>query len=447
MIIPPRLLPINVTSISNAALWTVNDTNDPWVNYPYEWTLIMTVTPQQTSYPLSQTPYYYNGLNISVGDWYSDLASGKAVQIISITTQTASSATVVVQDVERYNTFTDPSGQGLGIGSTGPGYLFQLGDDGLPILTPMSTLSTSLNANLAWQLDQISRFRYRNMISGYYNVYQAGNTFTVGQVIYLQSTGVYAVVSSGSVTVKNAVGVVSSIGITGPGYFTFRPIGKVIENVTPTLPGNPGDLIYLSTSGFVNTAPTTWARPFYINLGGNTGILLQTGVDAVGARGYTNQINVVANTTALTSLVPEPGDQAYITDADSGSEWSHQIYNGTAWTQLVDQAASTVDAETLQGTITNLTTTLPLGEVSANRCVTIISISVTQAFNSGTTLDIGTNLVANNLLDASVVDLTKIGTYSIRPNAILSTTGYTLVVATVNGTPTQGNATINVTYT
>lgn len=446
MIIPPRLLPVNVSSISNYATWSVMDSSDPWVGYPYEWTIVLSVTPQQHSYPLSQTPYYYNGLDISVGDWYSDLASGKAVKIISITSQTTSAATVVVQDVERYNTFTDPSGSGAGIGSTGAGYIFQLGDDALPILTPMSTLATTLNSNLAWQLDQVSRFRYRNMLESYYNVYQAGNSFTVGQVLYLQSSGTYSVVAAGSVNIKNAVGVVSSVGVTGPNYFTIRPIGKVINNVSPTLPGNPGDLIYLSNTGFTNVAPTIWARPVYLNLGSNTGILLQTGVDVVGARGYANQINVVSNLAALTSLTPEPGDQAYVIDADSNDEWSHQIYNGSAWSQLVDEAASTVDAETLQGTITYASSITIIGEVSANKCVTLISVDVTQAFNAGTTLEIGTVTTPNSLMDTPYVDLTVLGTYSIRPNTILSTSVYSGVAVTLTGSSTQGIATINVTY-
>jgi hypothetical protein len=447
VIIPPRLLPINVTSISNYALWTTNDANDPWVNYPYEWTIVVSVTPQEHSYPLSQTPYYYNGLNISVGDWYSDLASGKSVQVISITSQTANAATLVVQDVERYNTFTDPTGQGLGIGSTGSGYIFQLGDDALPVLTPMSTLATSLNANLAWQLDQVSRFRYRNMLSAHYSVYQSGNSFSVGQPIYLQSSGTYSIVPSNSSTVKNIVGIVSDINVPGPGYFTYRPIGKIIKNISPTLPGNPGDLIYLSSSGFTNVAPSIWARPVYINLGSNNGLLLQTGIDVSGTKGYVNQSNVVANNTSLTALTPEPGDQAYVISADTGSEWAQKIYTGSTWSTIIDQAASIVDAETLQGVVNNTNSLVVLGEISANKCVTITSVTVTQVFNSGVTLNIGTNTTANAIMDASLIDLTKLGTYSTRSNVVLSTSAYTAVLAQLSGTATQGIATINVTYT
>jgi hypothetical protein len=448
---PPRLLPVLVTSISNNLLWTTMDTSgtiaDPWVNYPYQWNVVMTVTPQQHSYPLSQTPYYYNGLDISVGDWYSDLASGKAVQVISITSQTASSATLVVQDVERYNTFTDPTGQGLGIGSTGSGYLFQLSDDALPILTPMSTLATSLNSNLAWQLDQLSRFRYRNMLSSHVSVYQSGNSFTVGETIYLQTSGAYAVVPSGSVLIKNAVGIISDVGIPGPGYFTYRPIGKIIKNFPITLPGNAGDLVYLaSMGGYTNSAPSTWARPIYINLGNNSVMLLQTSVDAVGTRGYSNQINVVSTLSNLPTS-PQPGDQAYVSDSDSGSEWSQQIYNGTSWNQLVSETASKVDAETLQGVVSSSETYLGIGQVSANRCVTIASVQVTQAFNSGITLNIGTTSTVNAIMDASLIDLTKTGTYSIRPNIVLNTSGsYTAIFASLSGSISQGSATINVTY-
>jgi hypothetical protein len=62
-------------------------------------------------------------------------------------------------------------------------------------------------------------------------------------------------------------------------------------------------------------------------------------------------------------------------------------------------------------------------------------------------LNIGSNSVVNSLMDMSLVDLTKLGTYSIRPNVVMSTSTYSAVVATLGGTPTQGIANINVTYT
>lgn len=446
MLIPPILLSTTTSGITSTANWTTQDQNDPWVGVPYQWSLTMNIVPQYHSYPLSQTPYSFNGNDIKVGDWYSDLTSGKAVQIISITSQNATSATVVVEDVDRFNTFTDNSSNGIGIGPVGNGYIFQLGDDGIPVLGPMSGFSTQLNKNVGWQLDQISRFRYRNYISSHYSVNQPGNTFAVNQPIYLQPSGSYSIVPPASADAKNYVGIVTDIGIPAPGYFSYKSAGKVIKNVSPSLPGNAGDIIYIGTNGYTNVAPAIWARPIYINLGNGDGILLQNGVDVSGTNGFVTQSSVIANNTALAALTPNSGDTALVESADVGGEWNHVIYNGSSWIPLSTEASSTVDAQTLQCSVGTSLAPVVVGTVGIDRCVVVATVTVSAAFNTGTTLNIGTQNTPNSVMNSSLIDLTQVGTYTCNPNIILNSTNYTEIFATISGRPTNGAANVNITY-
>lgn len=446
MLSPSLLLSATTTVVTATTNWTTQDANDPWIGVPYQWTVSASVVAQAHSYPLSSTPYIYTAADIKVGYWYSDLVSGKAVKIISITSQNPANITMVVEDVDRFNTFTDPTGNGIGVGGVGSGFIFEVGDDGLPILGPMIGFNTQLITSVGWQLDQISRFRYRNYINSHYSVNQPGNTFSVNQPLFLQSSGSYSVVPPTSSSAKSFVGVVSDINVPGPGYFSFKPVGKVIRSVTPALPGNSGDLIYIGSNGYTNVAPTTWARPIYINLGNGDGILLQNGVDTSGSLGYASQSNVVATPTALTALTPNVGDTAFVSAADVGNEWNHVIYNGSTWIQLSNEASSVVDAQTLQATIGTSSTTVTVGTVGIDRCVIRATVQVTSAFNSGTTLNIGTQTAHSIVMSPSLVDLTQVGTYTCEPNAVLSSSNYSPVIATVTGSPTQGSAVINITY-
>lgn len=446
MLAPPLLLNATTTVINATTNWTAQDANDPWVGIPYQWTVTATVTTQSHSYPLSSTPFTYTAADVEVGYWYSDLVSGKAVKIISITSQNSSNITMVVEDVDRFNTFTDVTGNGIGIGNPGGGFIFEVGDDGLPILGPMIGFSTQLLTNVGWQLDQVSRFRYRNYINSHYSVNQPGNTFYVNQPLFLQSSGSYSVVPPSSSSVKSFIGVVSDINVPGPGYFSFKPVGKVIRNVTPALPGNPGDLIFIGNNGYTNVAPTSWARPIYINLGNGDGILLQNGVDTSGNLGYASHSNVVATPSALTTLSPNVGDTAFVSAADVGNEWNHVIYDGANWIQLSNEASSVVDAQTLQATIGTSSTTVTVGTVGIDRCVVRATVQVTSAFSSGTTLNIGTQTAHSIVMNPSLVDLTTLGTYTCDPNAVLSSSNYSPILATLTGTPTQGSAIINITY-
>lgn len=453
MFLPPRLLQITIVEITDYADWTGSEapgSYDPWVGAPYQWEVTLNVSPQNHSSTLTPTPYYYDGNDIRVGDWFSDLLSGFAVQIVAINSASSGTVVVIAEDVERYNTFTDPTQQGLGIGSYGAGFLFQLGDDGLPILTPMTSVASALTSNVAWQLDQISRFRYRNMIASYFQVLQSGHGFLVGDVIYMNTQGTYSKVPAASVSIASAVGTVSSTGVPGTDYFAYRPTGRVVNNLSPALPGGPGSLIYLGASGLTATRPTTFAKPLYIQLATPTsGIMLDRGSDSVGTAGYVTQTYVVPNLlTATTMSGLNPGDQVLVEDSGDG-EWQHFIMHRTSGLRLmVTQQASNVDAETdsIPLTASSPSSTL-VGTLSTGRAVTFVSVVVTQAFPATAVLTVGSGSSPASLMSGDQVDLTAPGTYATNPALQFATGSDVGIYAFLSTTGSSGAATVQITYT
>jgi len=451
MFMPSRLLVVTTTNIEQTDFWqeALGD-GDPWVGYPFRWRVTCDVTPQQHSSPFTRQPYYYDGMDIRVGDWIADVATGRAVQVITIESQSPTSATVIVEDVDRYNTYSDPTGQGVGIGPLGTAFLFTLGDDGLPILSPMTVSATALQANLAWQLDQISRFRHRNMLRSYYRVNQPGHEFVVGDAIRLNNDGLYSKVDPTSGSVLGTVGTVNSVGVPGAAWFTYRPVGQVVTNIAPSLPGAPGDLIYLAADGSYTTArPTRWARPIYIRLETpDTGILIDRGVDTAGSLGYTTNVYVVPN-DELSDLEGKvnPGDQVHVEDAGNG-EWKHLIrHSDDTWHLLVTEDASDTDAETLSIEVDTASDEAnPIGTVSAGGRVTSVVVRVLEPFDGNATLSVGTSTNPGELMGNEQVDLTVVGTYTTNP--VCQFTTETDVLAFVDAAGSSGGrAKVTITYT
>ena len=290
---PVKLLTINMTNKGLYANWTADDgTGDPYLNKPYQWTVDLHVDPQYHGSPYTRTPYQYDGFDIIVGDWIVTSYEGKSVRVVSINvaTQTGSYVNCVVEDVDRYNIFTDPTASGVGIGQDGFGFAFQLDETGLPLLIPIPTGILPDN----FQVDLISRFTHRNLCRKYYKVKQANHGFVQEDMIYLTSSGTYSKATAANSTTANIIGIVKDAYTYSTSHtldwFAYEPVGEVVQNISPALPGNPGDVIYLSaTGGYTATKPTTVSKPIYVRLEvGSKGIKLNRGTESSTWSSITN---------------------------------------------------------------------------------------------------------------------------------------------------------------
>ena len=332
---PVKLLKINMTNKGKFADWIADDgTSDPYLNHTYQWTVDLSVDPQYHGSPYTRTPYQYDGFDILIGDWIVTSSDSMAVRVVSIntTTQTGSYVRCVVEDVDRYNIFIDPASSGVGIGNDGYGYIFQLGDDGIPLLSPVApgTLATEFQINLT------SRFHHRNLLRKYYRVNQANHSMSIEDMICLNSNSTYSKADASSVLTANIVGIVKEVYTYSSNHsldwFAYEPVGDIILNINPSLPGNPGDIIYLAEGGgYTATKPIKVAKPIYIRLeSGSKGIKLNRSLE-------TTTTTIIVNTlTERNALNIAPGTQVHVKDIGSG-HWGYYLYDGTSYTLISSQ--------------------------------------------------------------------------------------------------------------
>lgn len=306
-ILPTKLLSARITSIQDQAFWMEDDgSGDPWIGYPYRWTVNMVVDITSHSSHMTANPFYYTAEDVKVGDWIASAPGGGAVQITEISEVNGSLVTCIVEDVERFNTFNDQSQSGIGSIPEGQAYIFEVNEDGIPVLTgvPSAVLPAS------FQTDLVSRFAYRNTETNFIRVNQVEHAMEVGDVIRpdFNIVGQYVkAIADGKV--NYAIGVVNSIGTPGLDWFTFKPFGTVAEKVAPDLIGNYGDLFYIDPvqpGKLTNVRPATNARPIYLRLDRpNRAIMLQMSGDDIA--GETQKVHIEVETDGQLEFTL-PGD-------------------------------------------------------------------------------------------------------------------------------------------
>jgi hypothetical protein len=232
------------------------------VNRDYRWRVTLSVENQQHSSYLTRNPGIYNGLDITVGQWISNINTGQAWQIINIESKTETQVVAIVQDIYRYNTFRDPTGVGDGGPTFGTYIVFNISDTGLPQMDPIPDAGVSLVFTQNLQ----SRFEYINLQFDY-PLFQFGNNFQVNDVIAVDQETNNFVLSSNAH--KIIIGRVTSISDTIPGWFTINPVQKVVDFLN-YLPGDVGDTIYTSViePGGLSLSPD--GAQIYIKLRNNT---------------------------------------------------------------------------------------------------------------------------------------------------------------------------------
>ena len=243
--IPPKFISVNITNTTNGDSYRYpNASDDPWYRLSsspksYRWVLNINISPQTHGSNLTRDDFIYNGLDIQKGDWLG-YATGEAVKIVEVTSKTSTSATIIVEDYNRYNTFR--SATGSGIGNTPAAYIFSVNESGDPVLdAETSVTDTRFYRNIK------SAFDYQKSQNNY-QLYQLNNTFETGDVVSVTSNGYF---KTSSLTSDRMIGIVSDAG-PGPGMFSINPNQKLVD-FDPDIPGTQGDFVYVSNSGTLTT--------------------------------------------------------------------------------------------------------------------------------------------------------------------------------------------------
>ena len=464
-IVPPKTISITVTSIIIKKYWNESSfSNDKFARRPYQWSVVLSISPQYHSWQKSATPYQYNGNDVNVGDWVCTGVNGRAHKIISITDQSQYSVTAIIEDIDRYNTVNDVMKQGDGSPKLSYGFICEIGVDGLPIITPSS-------GNLypySYVTDMKARFEYRNYIKNNIRIYQENNNLSVGDVIYMDTDGLYKPIQANKDNRNNLekiVGTITDISIPGEGYFTYSPRGEYIVNLDNPLPdAEPGSLIYVDPNDpgkLTATKPKIYSTPVYIRLNSSVEcIYLMGGSGSGGSSGplgynasvYT--VDTIDQRDGIDTTLLNPGDQVYVKSGTNGV-WEIYIASSidqtqtipvVSWTKYSDEFSSQSASGTIQQQITYQTST-PIEFINVKTGVRILNIvvAVTEIFSSDSTFSIGDDLENNRLVDNNDIDLTVIGNYTIIPNYVYSSTtmikGFLSAVAS-----STGKITITISY-
>jgi len=189
--------------------------------------------------------------SIKVGMWFSNQVNGYAWKIVKILTQNSTTIECEVEDVEAFNIAIDSTGIINYISLGVEGFVFELGDDGLPIILPLEENILPIN----WNIDITSRFRSRNTYKNYINVNQ-NHYFNIGNFIYIDvNDGLYKLANRDT---KNIIGIVTSVNIPYEDFFTYRPFGLYHSknNINPLLNGTKGQIYYIDIDGNVSQVPS-----------------------------------------------------------------------------------------------------------------------------------------------------------------------------------------------
>lgn len=318
---PPLTLLANMTIDGENDYWNFDDnTGDPWIGYPYRWNVTFSIQDQLHSNQTTQTPDAFNGMDVQVGDWFASGLGGKANRIVEITTPGYNTMSCIVEDYERYNLLSDPNQTGLGICDAGPGVIFRLSDDGLPVIGPIQEyyLATTTITDLQ------ARFMARNSVSSFVLVNQHNHGMDLGYVIVADSDNPGQYKMTDSTNIQHAIGIVTEINVPGLDYFSYRPMGRLINNVNPPLWGSHGTIFYLdpSNAGQLTTdKPDQNPIPVYMQLDLPTrAIMLERGVEQTSASSTTAKYDVTNLSAGQTQFTMPAAAKSVLYMAINGVE-------------------------------------------------------------------------------------------------------------------------------
>ena len=331
---PIKTLPISSVTLTATGFWPYDEGNyygeDQWwaggpAPQPVTFTLEGVISQQDHSSFSTPQLYIYNGLDIRVGDWYVEAATGKALQITSIDSGITDPTYLkcTIEDVDRWEQFSSQDG----ISATGcDGFIISLDDNGIPVFHNLIVYQSEVWPNIGFIEDVISRFRQRNIKANRVRVNQPNHTFAVGDALILQSNGLFALADSYNASAEAIIGSVTQIGIPGANWFNYEPRGKLESELSPPLPGLPGDVVWLDPAnpGKLTAArPNSLAVPVYIKIDDTSGIkLLQGPIEPL------NNFEATTNPTVNDDI-----SLGYV----YGSQWINTTLN-TAW-MLLDPSA------------------------------------------------------------------------------------------------------------
>lgn len=301
---PTKVLRFTMSGTVPYANW---QTDDGWLGYPYQWTTNLFITPQAHGSPETPTPYFYDGLDVNVGDYILTSGQGRILKIVAITAQANGTVSCVVEDENRENILLDENTSGDGGIPDGEGLLFEV-KNGWPILHPLpDALAGSLPPYFS--ADVIARFMNTRVDSGTGGVGTQGATGATGPAGPTGPQG-----SAGPVGVTGATGPAGE-PYTGPidatgvifeyptyGYTNIdEAVRALLDNAGTQEPGAPPTVTLTSSLNTAEIGSTVTALNLFWSLTYGSVVsqsLTDVGALATNVRSYAlSGLNLTQNKT------------------------------------------------------------------------------------------------------------------------------------------------------
>ena len=260
----PITIPAKIVGGSTIVDTTYDNPSSIYNGYPYTYSVRLELVPTVNSDDrITPYPYSNGAYEIVEGMWIAQ-PNGLVYQIISVSTPISNDTVdVIIKDVDLYNTLSDTTLSGTNAPiEESYGIVFNLSDDGDPVLNTLQLQSGVLPESPFWINDLYARFQYRNLLTNYYNnnpdnlVYGSG--YTVGQLVYLDNAGQFQIVdSSVQNQLEKAFGIITSVNEPEDGNMTVKPFGKITGGLNLTGIGAVGDLLYYDSTATSTNYLTT----------------------------------------------------------------------------------------------------------------------------------------------------------------------------------------------
>ena len=297
---PTKVLAMTTISTEPLEAWPYDEGDEFWSGgqtpKPYRWKHTCSVTYKAHSSPMTITPFQYNGLDVNVGDWVGD-NTGRALKIVSIESKTESEVVMVLEDVERYNAINDVTVNGDGSLKTTQLFCFELDDEWLPNLDGIPISITAPNV-IGFLYGRFQRFNPEND----YLFKKMNHGFTENDVIvispysgelvkYTESSSTYPLLGAVSLALENR--------------FYIRPINKILDDISPSLPASKGNYVYSDNNGNLTASPT--GKRVYLQLSDPDKSIIDGTVAnpsiTSGSILELNGVNITSPSTLLSDLV------------------------------------------------------------------------------------------------------------------------------------------------
>lgn len=159
--VPTKFLVTRVIVGTSMPVDTILDEASSYFGYPTSFQIEVIVDTQTHSSPDTREGFVYNAYDIKVGDWFAQ-PSGKTYLIEEIITVIDSSAAILkIKDENLYVLKSDSSQSGNNYPDEDqPGAVFELDEDGNPILAGITYQSAQFPGLTYWIEDIKSRFEY-----------------------------------------------------------------------------------------------------------------------------------------------------------------------------------------------------------------------------------------------------------------------------------------------